>query len=161
MYSGGSHQTIKTSADVFGSQGPFSYYFSGSLGENNLGIENPTSSASPIHDHTRQGDAFGLMSYIINPLTRVSLMFGTTSNQFQIPNSPGLPTAFTLNGNTTFDSSQLNEDTVRAQRVRGRRPARYKRRRAGLSGRALYALFAHAIQSGPGGRPAVQRRGGE
>ncbi|SAL53071.1 TonB-dependent siderophore receptor [Caballeronia udeis] len=106
---GGSHQTIKTSADVFGSQGPFSYYFSGSLGENNLGIENPTSSASPIHDHTRQGDAFGLMSYIINPLTRVSLMFGTTSNQFEIPNTPGLPTAFTLNGSTTFDSSKLNE----------------------------------------------------
>ncbi|CAN7406684.1 TonB-dependent receptor [Caballeronia sp. LjRoot29] len=106
---GGSHQTIKTSADVFGSQGPFSYYFSGSLGENNLGIENPTSSASPLHDHTRQGDAFGLMSYIINPLTRVSLMFGTTSNQFEIPNTPGLPTAFTLNGNTTFDSSKLNE----------------------------------------------------
>jgi outer membrane receptor protein involved in Fe transport len=106
---GGSHQTIKTSADVFGSQGPFSYYFSGSLGENNLGIENPTSSASPIHDHTRQGDAFGLMSYIINPLTRVSLMFGTSSNQFEIPNTPGLPTAFTLNGNTTFDSSKLNE----------------------------------------------------
>ncbi|WP_341316694.1 TonB-dependent receptor [Paraburkholderia sp. IMGN_8] len=106
---GGSHQTIKTSGDVFGNKGPFSYYFSGSLGENNLGIESPTSAASPVHDHTRQGDAFGLMSYIINPLTRISLMFGTTSNQFEIPNTPGLPTAFTLNGNTNFDSSQLNE----------------------------------------------------
>lgn len=106
---GGSHQTIKTSGDVFGSKGPFSYYFSGSVGENNLGIENPTNSASALHDHTRQGDAFGMMSYIINPLTRVSLMFGTTSNQFEIPNTAGLPTAFTLNGNTTFDSSKLNE----------------------------------------------------
>ena len=106
---GGSHQTIKTSGDVFGSKGPFSYYFSGSVGENNLGIENPTNSASALHDHTRQGDAFGMMSYIINPLTRVSLMFGTTSNQFEIPNTAGLPTPFTLNGNTTFDSSKLNE----------------------------------------------------
>ncbi len=106
---GGSHQTLKTSADVFGTQGPFSYYFSGSLGVNNLGIENPTSSANAIHDHTRQGDAFGYMSYIINPLTRVSLMFGTTSNQFEIPNTPGLATNFTLNGNNTFNSSQLNE----------------------------------------------------
>ncbi|MFM0643106.1 TonB-dependent receptor [Paraburkholderia bryophila] len=106
---GGSHQTLKTSADVFGTQGPFSYYFSGSLGVNNLGIENPTSSANAIHDHTRQGDAFGYMSYIINPLTRVSLMFGTTSNQFDIPNTPGLATNFTLNGNNTFNSSQLNE----------------------------------------------------
>lgn len=106
---GGSHQTIKTSADVFGSQGPFSYYFSGSVGMNNLGIENPTSSANAIHDHTRQGNAFGYMSYIINPLTRVSVMFGTTSNQFEIPNTPGLQTNFTLNGNNTFNSSQLNE----------------------------------------------------
>ena len=106
---GGSHQTIKTSADVYGSKGPFSYYLSGSLGMNNLGIENPTASANAIHDHTRQGDAFGYLSYIINPLTRVSLLFGTTSNQFEIPNTPGLPTSFTLNGNNTFDSSQLNE----------------------------------------------------
>ncbi|WP_109480290.1 TonB-dependent receptor [Paraburkholderia sp. C35] len=106
---GGSHQTIKTSADVYGSQGPFSYYLSGSLGVNNLGIENPTASANAIHDHTRQGDAFGYLSYIIDPQTRVSVLFGTTSNQFEIPNTPGLPTSFTLNGNSTFDSSQLNE----------------------------------------------------
>ncbi|MPW22601.1 TonB-dependent receptor plug domain-containing protein [Paraburkholderia sp. CNPSo 3157] len=106
---GGSHQTIKTSADVFGSEGPFSYYLSGSLGVNNLGIENPTASTNAIHDHTRQGDAFGYLSYLINPLTRVSLLFGTTSNQFEIPNTPGLPTNFTLNGNSIFDSSQLNE----------------------------------------------------
>ncbi|HTR11243.1 MAG TPA: TonB-dependent receptor, partial [Paraburkholderia sp.] len=106
---GGSHQTIRTSGDVFGSQGPFSYYFSGSLGENNLGIENPTSSVNAIHDHTRQGNAFGYMSYIINPLTRVSVMFGATSNQFEIPNTPGLTPAYTLNGVNSFDSSQLNE----------------------------------------------------
>lgn len=106
---GGSHQTLKTNADVFGNQGPFSYYFSGSLGVNNLGIENPTAGANAIHDHTRQGDAFGYLSYIIDPLTRVSVMFGTTSNQFEIPNTPGLQTNFTLNGNSTFDSRQLDE----------------------------------------------------
>ncbi|MFT4066156.1 TonB-dependent receptor [Paraburkholderia sp.] len=106
---GGSHQTIRTSGDVFGSRGPFSYYFSGAIGENNLGIENPTSSASPLHDHTREGNAFGYMSYIINPLTRVSVMFGVASNQFQIPNTPGLTPSFALNGVNSFDSSQLNE----------------------------------------------------
>jgi len=106
---GGSHQTLKTSTDVYGSQGALSYYFSGSLGENNLGIEAPTSNGNPLHDHTRDGDAFGYMSYLVNPLTRVSLLFGTTSNQFQLPNTPGLPTNFTLNGNSTFDSANLNE----------------------------------------------------
>jgi len=106
---GGTQQTIRTSGDVFGSNGPFSYYFSGAVGQNNLGIENPTSSVNALHDQTRQGDAFGYMSYIINPLTRVSVMFGVTSNQFQIPNTPGLTPSFALNGVDSFDSSQLNE----------------------------------------------------
>ncbi|QBR03143.1 TonB-dependent receptor [Paraburkholderia pallida] len=106
---GGSHQTIQTSADVFGSSGPFSYYFSGSLGENNLGIEAPTADGSPLHDHTRQGNGFGYMSYLLNPLTRVSVMFGTASNQFEIPNTPGLAPVYTLNGQSTFDSANLNE----------------------------------------------------
>ncbi|PXW22884.1 TonB-dependent receptor [Paraburkholderia caballeronis] len=106
---GGSHQTLRTSADVFGSSGAFSYYFAGSLGENNLGIEAPTSDGSPLHDHTRQGSGFGYMSYLLNPLTRVSLMFGTAANQFELPNTPGLTPAFTLDGRTSFDSAQLNE----------------------------------------------------
>lgn len=107
---GGSHQTIRTSADVFGSSGPLSYYFTGTLGENNLGVEAPTSNGNPLHDHTRQGNAFGYLSYVVNPLTRVALMFGTASNRFEIPNTPGLPGAFTLNGSSTFDSANLNEN---------------------------------------------------
>ncbi|SAK95829.1 TonB-dependent receptor [Caballeronia catudaia] len=106
---GGSHETIQTSADVYGSKGPLSYYFAGTLGMNNLGIEAPTSDGSPLHDHTRQGNGFGYLSYLINPLARVSLMFGTASNQFQIPNTPGVPTNFTLNGSSTFDSANLDE----------------------------------------------------
>jgi len=106
---GGSHQTLQTSTDVYGSKGDFTYFFSGSLGENNLGIEAPTSNSDPLHDHTRQGDGFGYMSYLINPLTRVSVMFGTSSNQFQIPNTPGLAPNFTLAGTPSFDSANLNE----------------------------------------------------
>lgn len=107
---GGSHQTIQTSADVYGNKGDFSYFFSGALGENNLGIEAPTSDPDPLHDHTRQGNGFGYMSYLINPLTRVSVMFGTTANQFQIPNTPGLAPNFTLAGTPTFNSANLNEN---------------------------------------------------
>ncbi|RKP44177.1 TonB-dependent receptor [Trinickia fusca] len=106
---GGSHETIKTTADVFGSSGPLSYYFAGTLGENNLGIEAPTSNGNPLHDHTRQGSGFGYLSYLINPLTRIGLMFGATSNRFEIPNTPGLPGAFTLNGSASFDSARLDE----------------------------------------------------
>lgn len=107
---GGSHQTLQSSADVYGSQGPLSYFFTGTLGVNNLGIEAPTSDGSPLHDHTRQGNGFGYVSYIINPLTRISVMAGTAANQFQLPNTPGLPTSFALAGHTTFNSADLNEN---------------------------------------------------
>ncbi|KAA1005336.1 TonB-dependent receptor [Paraburkholderia panacisoli] len=106
---GGSHGTAQTSGDVYGTEGALSYFFSGSAGVNDLGIEAPTSNGSPLHDHTRQGNAFGYMSYLINPLTRVSVVFGTASNQFEIPNTPGQPTQFVLNGRTNFDSAALNE----------------------------------------------------
>lgn len=107
---GGSHQTLKTSADVYGTQGAFSYFLTGSLGENNLGIESPTAASDPLHDHTRQGDAFGYLAYVIDPKTRVSLLFGSTSNQFQLPDTPGLTPTYTLNGRTDFDSSTLNDN---------------------------------------------------
>ena len=106
---GGSHGTAQTSGDVYGTEGALTYFFSGSAGVNDLGIEAPTSNGSPLHDHTRQGNAFGYMSYLINPLTRVSVVFGTASNQFEIPNTPGQPTQFVLNGQTNFDSAALNE----------------------------------------------------
>ncbi|PLZ02914.1 TonB-dependent receptor [Burkholderia sp. WAC0059] len=106
---GGSHQTLQTSADVYGSKGDLTYFFSGSLGENNLGIEAPTSDPDPLHDHTRQGNGFGYMSYLINPLTRVSLMVGTAANQFQLPDTPGLTPQYTLAGVPNFNSADLNE----------------------------------------------------
>ena len=106
---GGSHQTLQTSADVFGSNGRFSYYFTGSLGENNLGVEAPTADGSPIHDHTRQGNAFGYLSYLLDPRTRVTVMFGTASNRFEIPNTPGLPGVYSLNGSASFNSANLDE----------------------------------------------------
>jgi len=106
---GGSHQTLQQSADVFGSQGPLTYYFSGSHGVNNLGIESPTASGSPPHDHTQRSNGFGYMSYIVNPLTRVSVMFGTSTNWFQLPNAAGLPIQYSLQGVSSFDSTNLNE----------------------------------------------------
>jgi outer membrane receptor protein involved in Fe transport len=107
---GGSHGTLQYDATVFGTQGALSYFFTGSLGENNLGIEAPTSDGTPIHDHTRQADGFGYLSYLLNPLTRVSVMFGTSTGSFELPNTPGLAPSFAVNGRTDFDSSTLNEN---------------------------------------------------
>jgi outer membrane receptor protein involved in Fe transport len=106
---GGSHQTLQTSADVYGNSGPLSYFLTGTLGENNLGIEAPTSASDPLHDHTREGNSFGYLSYLLDAQTRLSVMFGTAANQFQLPNTPGLTPVYAMNGVSSFNSADLNE----------------------------------------------------
>ncbi|HTJ91471.1 MAG TPA: TonB-dependent receptor [Pararobbsia sp.] len=107
---GGSHGTLDYDATVYGTKGALTYFFTGSLDQNNLGIEAPTSNGSPLHDFTRQQSGFGYLSYLLNPLTRVSLMFGTSTAQFELPNTPGLQPQFQLAGHPTFDSANLNEN---------------------------------------------------
>ena len=114
---GGSHAEIRPSLEYGGSQGKLSYYFSGSYLQDDLGIENPTSSANAIHDHTDQYRGFAYLSYVIDPTSRVSLIAGEAYDQFQIPNTPGLPGGTDNLGTTfgseervtAFDSAELNE----------------------------------------------------
>ncbi|AOY92451.1 TonB-dependent receptor [Cupriavidus sp. USMAA2-4] len=104
----GSHGDREVNAQVQGTAGRLSYYLSGSFIENNLGIENPTGSRNAIHDHTDQGKAFGMLSYLIDPDQRVSFVFGNANNRFEIPNRPGLTPAFTLDGAVAPSSASLN-----------------------------------------------------
>lgn len=104
----GSHADHELNGYVQGAKGPWSYFLSGSFVENNLGIENPAAGRNAIHDHTDQGKAFGMLSYLINPDSRVSFMFGSADNRFQIPNRPGLSPSFTIDGVATPPSDQLN-----------------------------------------------------
>jgi outer membrane receptor protein involved in Fe transport len=112
---GGSHNTVQPSFEYGGSQGKLSYYLTGSYLTNDLGIENPTPGSNAIHDHTDQIKAFGNISYIITPTSRLSLMFGSYDGWFQIPNNPGQSPdpngqGFLAGaGVTSFDSSALNE----------------------------------------------------
>jgi outer membrane receptor protein involved in Fe transport len=94
------------------------YYFTGRYTQNTVGIENPTSAYNAIHDFTQQDKGFAYMSAIVDPTTRVSLIAGTSYNNFQIPNVPGAPigqsgvpvtNAF---GVTSFNSAALNENQV-------------------------------------------------
>ncbi|HBO79668.1 MAG TPA: TonB-dependent receptor, partial [Cupriavidus sp.] len=104
----GSHADHEVNAQIQGTKGPFSYYLSGSFVENNLGIENPTSSPNTIHDHTDQSKGFGMLSYLLDADNRVSFLFGTANNRFEIPNRPGLTPQFTLDGVTPPASENLN-----------------------------------------------------
>ncbi len=95
------------------------YYFTGRYLQTTEGIENPTASVNPIHDFSQQEKGFAYMSGFIDPTTRLSLIAGTATNAFQIPDVPGQPVGqmgnppvTSVNGITTFNSAQLNETQI-------------------------------------------------
>ena len=106
---GGSYDTHEYAGEAAGSKGDFNYYVSGSFLTNALGIENPTASHDPVHDDTLQKRGFAYLSYLISAETRLSFIYGTTDNRFQIPNNPFQPQQYTLAGVPSYDSSNLSE----------------------------------------------------
>ncbi len=90
---GGSHDTIEPSFAYGGGTGTFSYYLSADLLDNDLGIESPDGSSEPLHDHSTQGHAFGFFEDILDPDDRLSLIAGTSDDEFQIPNQHDLQPA--------------------------------------------------------------------
>ena len=109
---GGSHLTLTPTFDDGGTIGNTQFYVSTRLLTDNVGIENPTSSYNAIHDTTAQGKFFGYVSTLLGDGGRFSIISGTSVSSFQIPNSPGQETAFTVDGNSDFNSSLLNENQV-------------------------------------------------
>ncbi len=103
---GQGHREVNGS--LSGAKGPLSYFFSGSVLENNLGIENTTSATDALHDHTTQAKGFGYLSYEIDPTSRVSLMAGRSNSRFQVPNLPGLTPQYSLSGGAPTPSANLN-----------------------------------------------------
>ena len=106
---GGSNATLNPNASVWGSNDRWSWFFTGNYLENDAGIENPTPSKKPIHDHTHQVKGFGDLSYLIDNDTRLSFLFGVANNRFQIPNRPGHMPQFGYLDTVDFDSANLDE----------------------------------------------------
>lgn len=106
---GGSFGTLNPNASLWGSTDRWSYFLTANYLESDVGIENPTSSRKPIHDHTNQVKAFGDISYLIDNQTRLSFLFGMANSRFQIPNNPGQTPTFGYLDVTDFDSARLNE----------------------------------------------------
>jgi hypothetical protein len=116
---GGSHNTVQPSFEFGSSKGNLTYYLTGSYLGNDLGIENPTASTNAIHDHTDQEKGFGYLSYLVNPTTRLSLMFGSYDGRFQIPNNPGQtpnPQYLAGAGISGFSSATLNANQYETNR---------------------------------------------
>lgn len=94
--------------------GGVQYFFTGRYSQTTEGIENPLPTLNAIHDFSQQEKGFAYMSTFVDPYTRLSLIAGTSINDYQIPNVPnaqlfpgiGVP----VFGASTFDSSKLNEN---------------------------------------------------
>lgn len=112
----GSHAQREASLELSGAQGGLSWTLSGSLLHDGLGIESPTAAASALHDATRQAKSFGQLSYLLGDLSRISLMFGTTNNRFEIPDVPGQTPMYALTGAPTVDSAALDARQREANR---------------------------------------------
>ena len=112
---GGSHEEIEPSFEYGGSSGATNYFVSGSYLHNDLGIESPDGSADPLHDRTNQFQGFAYVDHIIDTQSRLSLILGTSDENFQIPNERGLNAddpgglGLAVLGQTSFPSERLNE----------------------------------------------------
>jgi outer membrane receptor protein involved in Fe transport len=94
------------------------YFFTGRYLQTTEGLENALPTYNPIHDFSQQERGFGYMSMFLDPATRLTLLAGTSTSWFQIPNVTGAPvpnpdlavpvtSAF---GITNFNSANLNEN---------------------------------------------------
>jgi hypothetical protein len=106
---GGSYDTFRPSFSYGGVSGRTDYFFQGSYYRSDIGIENPTGSSYPIHDHTDQYQGFAYLNDHLDESSQLMFMLNGSDNDFQIPNTPAVPVAFTLPNRTSFDSYYLNE----------------------------------------------------
>lgn len=105
----GSFGTWNPEFSLYGNSGGWSGFLTGNFLQSDIGIENPTSTRNPIHDHTDQAKGFGGVSYLLADDTRLSFLFGLANNRFQIPNNPNQEPSFSLDGVDNFDSATLDE----------------------------------------------------
>ena len=112
---GGSHGSIEPSFDYGGSSRSSTYFVTGDMIRNDLGIESPDGSSTPLHDHTRQFHGFGYIEKLLDDSNRLSLVAGTSDDRFQIPDLVGVHAAVVgpgimVNGQSDFLSNNLDEN---------------------------------------------------
>jgi len=112
---GGSHSAFEPSVHYGGSTGSTTYFVTGDYLGNDLGIESPDGSSTPLHDHTRQYHGFGYFEQILDDSDRLAAVLGTSDDRFQIPNRRGVLASqigpgLTVNGESDFLSNDLDEN---------------------------------------------------
>ena len=108
---GGARDYFQPSFSYGTSAGAFDLFVTGDFLHNRVGIENPTSSFSAVHDLSNQTHGLVHLDAIIDPTARVSLIAGFSNEFYQIPNNPAQTPSLGLdaNGITDYDSADLDE----------------------------------------------------
>jgi outer membrane receptor for ferrienterochelin and colicin len=110
---GGSYTTLQPSFSFGASSQGTDVYFSGSYLHNALGLENPTSQTSAIHDDTDQYRGVAYLSHQFQNSGRLSLFFSAAYQDYEIPNTPGQVPGFDFSqtnlAGVHINSSKLNE----------------------------------------------------
>ncbi len=108
---GGAHDTILPSFELSGGGAKTSYFASGSYRHSGLGIESPDGSSTPLHDKTDQFTGFAYVDHILSDDSKLSLILGSSSNVFQIPNNRGRQPdlGLVVNGVSAFPSEALDD----------------------------------------------------
>lgn len=116
---GGAHGEIQPSLQLQGGNGRYNGFAAVSYLHNDLGIESPDGRSTPLHDRTDQYSAFGFGEAVLNDQNKLSVIYGSSVQDFQIPDRSGLSpsilvgaagsTPLNVLGQTTFNSAALNE----------------------------------------------------
>jgi outer membrane receptor protein involved in Fe transport len=120
---GGSYNTFRPSFEYGDTEGKWDYFTDGSFDENDLGVENPTSSHNAIHDHTDQYKGFIYASRLLSDTSRLTLMGSASYTTYQIPDTAGLSPGmapdgasfwyqYMTNSTPNTNSADLNENQV-------------------------------------------------
>jgi hypothetical protein len=104
----GQRATFEPSAQYAGCDGAVSYFASALYDENEMAFSSATPGPNAIHDRQFEGQTLDMLSYAINPDTKVSLLVSAAASDNQLPNVPGLVPEYALAGATIIPSSQIN-----------------------------------------------------
>jgi outer membrane receptor protein involved in Fe transport len=108
----GSRGTVEPSINYGGNTGRYHYFVSGDTLTNDLGIESPDGSPTPLHDRTKQYHGFGYLEDVLDASNRLSAVLSASSGAFQIPDRHAAQPALGLvvNGQSNYPSASLNEN---------------------------------------------------
>lgn len=102
------HQQI--AMEMNESVGDWSMFGTFTVLHNNLGIENPLPTRTADHDQTQQINGFWLLQRELADGAQLSMMLGESNNNFEIPNTTGIPLAYVPPNLTIANLPTLNEN---------------------------------------------------